>query len=168
MDLSLHKRARGGCFLFTLIIFLTLLGLGYLILSDNKAKVIKIDSDKKSTVTNFKFKAFKEFLMNFFGFGLAFAGFSSVIGTYLNTETYLTLNGMCYIVGIVVFGGVILEACACFVLNKRIGRFRVILKATLLAGAGLNPLYMATVAMVVDIILLLIEYYIRKTTLLSV
>jgi len=104
--------------------------------------------------------------MNFFGFGLAFAGFSSVVGVYLNSSTTLTLNGILYILGIVVYGGVACEAVACCILNRRLCRLRVILKATFLAGAGLSPLYMASMAMIADLILLLIEYSLRKDNLL--
>ena len=39
---------------------------------------------------------------------------------------------------------------------------RIVLKATFLAGAGLNPLYLAAVALIVDIILILIEFKLRK------
>jgi hypothetical protein len=142
--------------IFTLAIFLCLLGLAYLTLNEEQTKVIKIQSNT-SKVVNLKFKAFKEFLMNFFGFGLAFAGFSSVIGTYLNSSTTdLTLNCACYIVGIVTYGAVVTEAFACLILNRRLVRLRVVLKATFLAAAGLNPLYMASVAMIADLILLMI------------
>jgi len=38
----------------------------------------------------------------------------------------------------------------------------MVLKATFLAAAGLNPLYLASIALVVDIILILVEYNLRK------
>jgi len=44
--------------LFTLLIFLLFLGIAYLSLNENKAKVLKIDNSK-SGIANFKFKAFK-------------------------------------------------------------------------------------------------------------
>lgn len=44
---------------------------------------------------------------------------------------------------------------------------RVALKATFLAAAGLNPLYLAATAILVDAILLVVEYCMRKTTLAS-
>jgi hypothetical protein len=42
---------------------------------------------------------------------------------------------------------------------------RVALKATFLAAAGLNPLYLAATAILVDTILLIVEYFMRKTSL---
>jgi hypothetical protein len=45
-------------------------------------------------------------MLNFFCFGMAFAGFSSVIGAFLNSSSMLTLNSIFYIVGIVLFGAI--------------------------------------------------------------
>jgi hypothetical protein len=42
----------------------------------------------------------------------------------------------------------------------------VAVKATLLAGAGLNPLYLAATAILLDGILIAVEYHLRKKTLL--
>ena len=77
----------------------------YCCLSDKKENEIKIDN-KEKTVVNFRFKAFKEFLLNFFAFGLAFSGFSSVIGAFLNYTSGLTINGFFYILGVVVYGAI--------------------------------------------------------------
>ena len=45
-------------------------------------------------------------------------------------------------------------------------RFRVVLKASLLAGASLNPLYLSSIAIIVDIILLMVEYKLRNKQLI--
>ena len=45
------------------------------------------------------------------------------------------------------------------------GRVRVALKGTLLAAAGLNPLYLAATAILVDTILMIVEYCMRKNNL---
>lgn len=150
--------------LFTSAIFVTLLVMAYCLLSDTKSNEVRIN-DKKKTVVNFKFKAFKEFLLNFFGFGLAFAGFSSVIGAFLNYSSILTLNGVFYILGVIAYGAIFSEAFACLILSHRLCRIRMVLKATFLAGAGLNPLYLASIALIVDIILILLEYKLRRKQL---
>ena len=41
------------------------------------------------------------------------------------------------------------------------------MKGTLLAGAGLNPLYLSAVAMIVDGVLLVAEYKVRRKTLVN-
>ena len=91
--------------LFTTVIFLVLFVMAYCLLNDTKSNEIRIN-DKKKNVVNFKFKAFKEFLMNFFGFGLAFAGFSSIIGSFLNYSSTLSLNGVFYILGVIIYGAI--------------------------------------------------------------
>ena len=146
---------------FTVLIFITLLVIAYCCLSDKKENEIKID-DKEKTVVNFKFRAFKEFLLNFFGFGLAFAGFSSILGAFLNYASALTLSGLFYILGVILYGVIFSEAFAGLILSRRLCRIRIVLKATFLAGAGLNPLYLSSVAMIVDGLLLGIEYKLRR------
>ena len=60
------------------------------------------------------------------------------------------------------YGIVFSEAFASLIIYKRLYRIRVILKATLLAGASLNPLYLSLIAMIVDGLLLWVEYRLRK------
>jgi uncharacterized membrane protein len=149
---------------FTFLIFLGLLIISYFLLVDTKASEIKID-EKSKAVVNVRFKAVKEFYLNFFCFGLAFAGFSSVIGAFLNYSSVLTLNGVFYIVGVIVYGAILSEACVGVIMSHRLCRLRVVLKATFLAGAGLNPLYLAAVAMIVDGLLMGVEYTLRQKQL---
>jgi hypothetical protein len=44
--------------------------------------------------------------MNYFAFGLSFAGFASVIGSLMNGTNLISINGLFYIVGVGVFGAV--------------------------------------------------------------
>lgn len=150
--------------LITCLIFLFLLFLSYCLLSEAPTASLRI-KNKESNAKNYKFKAFKEFLMNFFGFGFAFAGFSSIVGTFLNYSEFLSLNGIFYILGVVLFGLTLSEAFSFLILNRRVGRLRVTLKATLLAAAALNPLYLSAVAIFVDAILLVAEYLQRRKAL---
>ena len=112
-----------------------------------------------------RFSAFKEFLLNFFYFGLAFAGFSSIIASFLNITTKLTLNSIFYILGVVVYCAVFSETLSCLVINGRLIRVRLVMKASFLAGAGLNPLYLSSIAMVVDAFLIGVEFHMRKKQL---
>ncbi len=57
------------------------------------------------------------------------------------------------------------EALSHLMIEKKICRVRVALKATLLASAGLNPMYLAATAILVDIILMIVEYCGRRNSL---
>jgi len=48
-------------------------------------------------------KALKEFITNFFYFGLIFAGCASLQGSILNPRNIISLNGVGYIIGIVLY-----------------------------------------------------------------
>ena len=146
---------------FTILIFLSLLLVAHCCLSDKRENTLDTN-DQEKTVVNLKFRAFREFLLNFFGFGLAFAGFSSILGSFLNNATGLSGNGLFYAFGVILYGIVFSEAFASLILYRRIYRIRVTLKATLLAGASLNPLYLSSIAMIVDGLLLWVEYRLRK------
>lgn len=152
--------------LITCLVFLMLLCLGYCLMADTEKQEVTLKK-KGNTMKNYKFKAFREFLMNFFCFGFGFAGFSAIVGTFLNQSSVLTANGIFYILGVILYGVVLSEAVVFLVVNKRIGRLRVILKATFLAAAGLNPLYLSAVAIFVDAILIIVEYNQRKKVLIS-
>ena len=88
--------------IFTLLIFLSLLLVAYCCSTKRENKV-NIEN-KENTAVNLKLRAFREFLLNFFGFGLAFSGFSSVLGAFLNNNSGLNLNGLFYIMGVILYG----------------------------------------------------------------
>lgn len=104
-------------------------------------------------------------LINYFLFGFAFAGFCSLVGSIHNSSSVISVNGMFYIIGVLVMGVFLSEATAQLLLHKKISRFRVIAKAGFLAGATANPIYLASVAMVVDIIMMIMEFCMNKKTL---
>lgn len=142
--------------LMTCLVFLMLFILGYCLLGESAVSQIKIKDKDKKKRPNYRFTAFKEFLMNFFCFGFVFAGFSSLVGAFLNTSSILTLNGLFYILGIVVFGLSFSEAVVSLIKSKRVARLRVALKAIFLAAAGLNPLYLSAIAITSDFVLIMV------------
>jgi hypothetical protein len=107
-------------------------------------------------IPHLKLKAYKEMLFNYFCFGFAFAGFSSIMGAFLNASSVVSLRGMFYIVGIIIYGLVFCEAVSVFVQEKRIGRIRLVFKGTMLAAAAMNPIYLASVAIICDGILIIV------------
>lgn len=48
-------------------------------------------------------KALKEFITNFFYFGMVFAGCASLQGSILNPRNMITLNGVGYTLGIILY-----------------------------------------------------------------
>jgi hypothetical protein len=152
--------------LITCLIFIMLFILGYCLLGNSAASQIKIKAKGKTENPNYNFIAFKEFLLNFFCFGFVFAGFSSLLGAFLNTSSILTLSGLFYILGIVVFGLCLSEAIVSLIKSKRVARVRVASKAIFLAAAGLNPLYLSAIAITSDFVLIVVEYISRKKSLI--
>lgn len=104
--------------------------------------------------------------MNFFWFGFLFAGFSSLLGAFLNKSSILTLNGFFYISGILLFCICFAESAFSLLKNKKVNRMRVALKAIFLAAAGLNPLYLSAVGIIGDFIFMIVEYNLRKKILI--
>lgn len=61
-------------------------------------------------------KALKEFITNFFYFGMVFAGCASLQGSILNPRNIMSINGIGYTLGIVLY--VILIADSAFQFYK--------------------------------------------------
>lgn len=47
--------------------------------------------------------SFMDFVMNFFGFGLFFAGCAALQGALINPQMAITINGSFYLVGIIIY-----------------------------------------------------------------
>ena len=152
--------------LITFAIYLFLLGFSYLMCADSRVEEVELKETQRLRTPNLLFNAFKEFLVNFFYFGLAFAGFCSLVGSLHNSTSVISVNGMFYIMGVLVMGALTTEAFYRVFTEKDIGRARVICKAGLLAGATTNPIYLAAVAVVLDCILMVVEYKIRRDKLI--
>lgn len=113
---------------------------------------------------DFKMFAFLQFLYNFFGFGLIFAGCASMQGAILNPMESLSVNGAFYILGILVYFAMLCE-CIYKVAQDRVYNFfkiRVMIKATLLSLSHFSPIYLLSSAVLIDIILLIIEFKISE------
>ena len=89
---------------------------------------------------------------------MIFAGCCSFIGSIVNKDSVITLNGCFYIFGILILSILIADSLYNLHSKGRISRLRIAVKASLLAGATSNPLYLITLAIVADFVLLILEY----------
>ena len=95
-------------------------------------------------------------------FGFIFAGCCSLVGSVLNKMSVVTMNGTFYIVGMLVFSIVVADACFLVYSKRMISKLRMVVKGCLLAGATMNPLYLISLSVMADIVLLVIEYNLIK------
>ena len=104
--------------------------------------------------------AYLKFLYNFFSFGAIFAGCASLQGAFLNPVTSLTLNGVFYIFGIVLYFAALCETSYKVYTTGFVHfwRVRTFVKATLLSLSHFSPVYLVSAAVLIDLILVAIEY----------
>ena len=111
-----------------------------------------------------KMHAYLRFLYNFFIFGATFAGLASLQGSILNPVLSISANSFFYILGILVYCAIFCENFFKIYRNHVVyfWRFRVLVKASILCLAHFSPIYLLTVAVMVDIILIAAEYRICR------
>ena len=136
----------GSTYLLALITILVLVGL---------TVVLGIKLQKQQ-----KMHAYLRFLYNFFVFGCVFAGCASFQGSIMNPTNTLSVNGLFYITGTLLFAVALCETLYRLYDNHvaYFWRLRVFLKAAILSLAHFSPVYLLTVAVLVDLILLGIEH----------
>jgi hypothetical protein len=107
-----------------------------------------------------KVNAYFVFLYNFFFFGATFAGCASLQGAVLNPITSLSVNGVFYIIGILIYFSVVCECI--YKLNKdtmlNFWKIRILLKTTILSLSHYSPIYLLSAAVVTDLLLAAVEY----------
>ena len=120
----------------------------------------KFCCEQRSRKRNFKMYAYLRFLYNFFIFGVVFAGCASLQGAFLNPISELSVNGMFYILGILLYFAALCETLYRLYTSVVVHfwRIRVFMKATLLSLAHFSPIYLVSTAVLVDLILVAIEY----------
>ena len=104
--------------------------------------------------------AYLRFLYNFFVFGSAFAGLASLQGAILNPVKSISINSLFYIVGILIYCCIFCEALYKVYRNPTIyfWRLRILMKASILSLAHFSPIYLLSVAVLIDIIMVAGEY----------
>lgn len=107
-----------------------------------------------------KTNAYFTFLYNFFVFGVTFAGCASLQGAIKNPVTSLNVNGIFYIIGILLYFSIVCECIYKITLDKTLNfwKIRVFIKATLLSLSHLSPIYLLSSTVVIDLVLVIVEY----------
>lgn len=108
-------------------------------------------------------------LWNVFTFSVVYYSCLSVQGAFYNYQQIITVNGVFYILGMLLFIYVTIETFYSFLRNfKLINKLRIYVKACLLSVAYLNPIYVTSVCVAFDIMLIVIHFYlINKKNQLS-
>lgn len=100
-----------------------------------------------------------ELLWGIFTFSVVYYSCLSVQGAFYNYQQIITVNGVFYILGMLLFIFVTIETFYSFIRNKkRINKVRVYLKGCLLSLAYLNPIYVTSVCVAVDIVLIVLIF----------
>lgn len=102
-----------------------------------------------------------ELLWNIFTFSVVYYSSLSVQGAFYNYQQIITVNGVFYILGMLLFIYITIETFYSFIRNyKLINKLRIFVKACLLSVAYLNPIYVSSVCVAFDIMLIIIHFYV--------
>ena len=96
------------------------------------------------------------FLYMFFVFGLSFMGCACLQGAILNPITSITINGLFYILGIIIYVCLCAETLYRIIFKdakEYVHKVRIILKATLLSLSHFSPIYLVASCVVADTLL---------------
>lgn len=104
-----------------------------------------------------------ELLWNIFTFSVVYFSCLSVQGAFYNYQQIITINGVFYILGMLLFIYITIETFYSFIRNfKLINQIRIYIKACLLSLAYLNPVYVTSVCVAFDIMLVILHFYLIK------
>lgn len=103
----------------------------------------------------------------FFSFGLTFAGCSSIIGIFYNPLFEFSVNGSFYILGTLVF---IIQLYFTIKLtneDKKSVYIRCFTKATILSISHISPIYICSLAVTIDMSIIIFCYFKYSSKLLN-
>ena len=84
----------------------------------------------------------------------------SVQGAFSNYSQMVTINGVFYIIGMLMFIYVTIETFYAFIRNfKNVSKVRIYIKALLLSLAHYNPIYIVSVCVILDMLLAVMQFY---------
>jgi hypothetical protein len=106
---------------------------------------------------------FQSLVYNIFIAGLAFNSFINIIGMIQNPTSTISLNGFFYILGVIVFTAVVVDAIRAFSLfHKKCNRLRVVIKSLFLGVMFYSPIPLFAGMALIDIVMILFEYRRKK------
>ena len=107
--------------------------------------------------------AIGEVFINFFIFGITFAGCICIVGALENHIQSVTLNTVFYMLGIAVYSLVLgFITYSLYISKHNFNRLRVFFKASLLGFSSFSPIYIFSAAIFIDLVCILIEYCIGQ------
>ena len=101
---------------------------------------------------------FTKAIFVFFSFGLTFAGSSSIQGALFNQLDQLDINGLFYILGTIVYEAMLFITIKLAYSLKSSLYLRSFIKASILSLSHISPVYLCTLAVIIDVSILLITY----------
>lgn len=102
----------------------------------------------------------------FFSFGLTFAGCSSLVGILYNPLSYFSISGCFYIIGTLVFIVQLYVTVKLTKLENKSVYIRCFTKATILSICHISPIYICSLAVTIDISIIMLCYFKYSSKLL--
>lgn len=104
-------------------------------------------------------KNFIEFTWTVFGFSIVYYACVNIQGAFYNPLQLITVNGVFYILGMLLMIYVTIETIYSMIRNfKSINKVRVFIKGVLLSLAHFNPIYLISVCITTDVLLATLEF----------
>jgi hypothetical protein len=98
-------------------------------------------------------------------FGLTFAGCLSLQGAKFNPMSRISINAVFYMIGIIVYFGILIEMLYSVNSNRQnFYKIRIFLKATLLSLGHLNPIIVVSMSIIIDILLIVLQFIVIENT----
>ena len=94
-------------------------------------------------------------------FGLTFAGSLALQGALFNPIKKMTVNGLFYIIGVVIYFGIFIELLiSLYNAKEDFYKVRIFIKASLLSIGHMNPIIVVSISIITDFLLLILQYII--------
>jgi hypothetical protein len=95
----------------------------------------------------------------YFSFGITFAAFASIQGSLYNPVDFLSVNGLLYMFGGTVYCIQLAIVIILTLREKRSCYFRSFIKATVLSVAHISPIYICSLAISIDLSIVVFEFF---------
>lgn len=101
-------------------------------------------------------------MYNTFIAGLTFSSFASIVGMLYNPAKAVSVGGAFYVLGVLVYAVVSVEAVRSFLLEKeKFNKLRVLAKTSLMAAMFVSPVPLFAAMALGDVVLLVCEYRLK-------
>lgn len=112
--------------------------------------MFSLEEDNEGQSKNEASYAYLRMVYLYFGFGITFAGAASIQGSLYNPVDDFSINGLFYMFGGIVYCGQLAATVKLTMKEQRSCYVRSFAKATILSVAHISPVYICTVAFIID------------------